>query len=176
MWEITIVIILCVSVSVYAYIRCSKKYHILVTKKQTEKKRNVYFYENEIGYLDHIVKNYSHNLPDVLEFDRTIKNGSLERRESNYYFYSSTSLGYDRNHLDVNFKHDLGFIEWFRMYVSNIHDIDSYSDVIQGSFSINKDRITKKPKEYYENILNSSTGDKQEFEAFLKLSWYYIFN
>lgn len=174
MWEVTLVIILCVVVSVLAYIRCSNKYHILVTKKQTEKRRNVYVYENEIGYLEHIVKK---SLPDVIDFERGSGKGTLSRRESNYYFYSSTSLGYDRNHIDVPLKHDLGFIEWFRMYVSNTHDVESYVDVIQGSFSVKKDRIIKKPKEYYEKLLNSSYGGNiQEFEAYLKLSWYYIFN
>lgn len=154
-------------------------------------------------YIHYIVENY-HKLPGVVFFTQGriddhphihgidflnisgLYSKNTYNLESNYYFYSSDG-GYDKDHLleydgrRPTPRDELGFRRWFKEYVDvdNTHDIESHVDLWWGAiFSVKRELILSRPKEYYKRLLEYFPRDANDPEVghFFERSWFYIFN
>jgi hypothetical protein len=150
----------------------------VTTDETKDENLNTKLYRNSKrseAFLDFIIKNYMY-LPKIVIFDLGGKEEKIERIESNYYFYSF-GIGYDRDHMNVFPRDELGFRQWFREYVNNSHDIDAYVYIVKGKFFIRKEEILKKPKDYYVRLLQySQTSQNAESEFYFERAWCYIFS
>jgi hypothetical protein len=153
-------------------------------------------------YLTYIVENYE-NLPDVVFFtqgrfsdhyntdpDYFINiqdkySGNTGFLKSDYYFYSEKTREYSNNHIDVYrgnkiYKSELGFTDWFKTHIDtdNTHNIDEH--VVwwpNAIFSVSRECILSRPKEYYKNLLNLIPNNSNpEVGHYFERSWFYIFN
>jgi hypothetical protein len=68
--------------------------------------------------------------------------------------------------------------EWFNTFVNPNIDLKTTEiNIFWGAiFSVRKEAILKRSKEYYEQLLSQLTTDNPEIGHFIERSWYYIFN
>lgn len=155
-------------------------------------------------YLTYIVQNYE-NLPDVVIFtqgsmydhgyksyEQFLKLSDDKSHSNNLTHYPYGQFFYDYNTSEWNSDHlyawkeqndpidNLGFRKWFKTYVDveNVHDFKEGIDFWMGAiFSIRRECILSRPKEYYKRLLEYIPKTKNpEVGHFLERSWYYIFN
>lgn len=155
-------------------------------------------------YLTYIVQNYE-NLPDVVFFTQGsvydhgyysytsfLKLGSDRSYTDNltyypygYFFYDLSTKKWNNDHLyewrgKPNIPvDDLGFRNWFRMYVDT-EDTHDFKKGIKywmgGIFSVRRECILSRPKEYYQRLLEYiPPTNNPEVGHFFERSWYYIF-
>lgn len=148
-------------------------------------------------YLTYIVENYD-NLPRIVFFTQgrisdhynedydflNIQNFSKNYgyQTSNYYFYCK-QLGWNKDHLydwkgPLYPKEELGFTQWFKKYIDDTHDIDeSVTWWVGAIFSVSKEKIQSRPKEYYQMLLDLIPAtNAPEIAHYFERSWFYIFN
>jgi hypothetical protein len=143
-------------------------------------------------YLTYIIDNYD-TLPDVVFFtqgspDHTGEN-SLEYFTNikgdcseNYHVTKGPYYDFNENgHLDWNTlkPYELNFFDWFSKYISD--DVDPRGDItwwMGATFSVKREKILTRPKEYYEELLEQFPKDHSNPEVghFFERSWYYMFN
>lgn len=122
------------------------------------------------------------NYQDInfLEINKHSKN--LVTYKSNYYFYCP-KLGWNNDHVyewrnDVLTKDELGFTRWFKEYVDSDVDISSHIVFWQGAiFSVRRECILSRPKEYYQRLLDYiPKTNAPEVAHYMERAWFYIFN
>lgn len=173
---IIVIVLVTLIVIIVARQFISKKYHV-VTSNHEENETTLNEYkrtgdETEV-FLKYIIDNYE-KLPKLIKFTNSQRENSIETEPkkiySNYYFYSH-SLGYDTNHINIFPRDELGFTNWFKKYVCQVHHIEEYIHVTSSPFIVRTP--LKKPKSYYENVYKS-LKNSAEVKYYVKKSWIYI--
>lgn len=155
-------------------------------------------YLNNIGreshtYLYHIIKNYDNLTENVIftqaNYKDHVKNFKNLFKTKNCYFYPYPYFFiFPKNFRLKHFKqtpieqnHEkLSFGDWFDKYINQDDSCDKYHFKIKfgAIFTIKKENILSRPKEYYINLLKQleNYGTNPEIGHFFERSWYYIFN
>ena len=150
-------------------------------------------------YLRYIIDNYN-NLPDVVFFTQGQINDHVNSMSRDYIFkryieidkYSKTyykgtvsdgftdhRLRYWNGELD---DAQMTSVDFFNNYINTNNDnIDLFTNFNIYSaaiFSVSRERIQSRPKEYYERLFNIESLNKKrpEIAHFFERSWFYIFN
>jgi hypothetical protein len=151
------------------------------------------------SYLKYIIDYYD-NLPDIVFFTQGRIDDHLIETSRHAIFskyihvdkFSKTSrplcldAGFENNHLRYwnGELADAGMdvIDFFNKYVNvNNDEIDLFNNFhifFTAIFSVSRDLIRSRPKEYYERLYNMEALNYQRPEVahFFERSWFYIFN
>jgi hypothetical protein len=171
---------------IYLYDKSGEKYNY-------NKSINVEYLKN-IGreshtYLYHIVNNYD-NLTDYVIFTQGthidhIKNFDSLIKPKNCYFYpyfifpKKFRISKYKGNLESNHE-NLNIGEWFDKYINFDDSVDKnhYKIKFGAIFTITKENILSRPKEFYMDLLKQleNYGSSPEIGHYFERSWYYIFN
>ena len=147
-------------------------------------------------YLYYIIQNYD-NLPDIVFFtqgnisDHKYTISDIHNKFINLYKNQICSNNYSnnindgilkRNHIFeylgvklVPFK--MGFFNFFKTYITDNHRFTEFKIYYRAIFSVRKEAILSRSKEYYKTLLELLSYDNNpEVGHFMERSWYYIFN
>lgn len=151
-------------------------------------------------YLTYIIDNYD-NLPDVVFFTQGNKSDhsyqsieyflNIDKYSKNYnylasdyYFYSENTQEYSKDHL-YGYRNmqpypldNFGFRKWFKTYIDDEYDINSYVTLWWGAiFSVKREQILTRSKDFYITLLNYIPNtNNPEVGHYFERSWFYIFN
>lgn len=124
-------------------------------------------------YLSYILENYE-KLPGIVHFSNGI--------ESEYKVVLTHKLTYDYvpwdQYGDVIYpKERMSLKEWFRMYIDSKVDLDKPIHIWKkSSFSVSREKILSRPKEYYKMLLELIPNTRNpEVCRYFSRSWFYIF-
>lgn len=145
-------------------------------------------------YLTYIVDNYE-RLPEIVFFTQGAPDHTGGRKVE--YFTSISTQCSDNHHVTKGpyytfrpdgfldnyhgelYKSDLSFFDWFSKYIDP--NVDTRGDIIWymgATFSVRREKILSRSREYYMNLLAQFPKDhaNPEIGHFFERSWYYVFN
>ena len=148
-------------------------------------------------YLTYIIERYD-TLPEIVFFtqgriDDHIKNKNINQflnlKPEQYHSNNVSRLkpflkDYDKEMRIINwipslYKSELNAYDWFKKYVNSEIDLNSNNPVSIfwfAIFSVRRQAILSRPKEYYEMLLETCNKNSNPEEAhYFERSWYYIF-
>jgi hypothetical protein len=145
-------------------------------------------------YLTYIIDNYD-MLPDIVFFTQGAPDhtGGFSvdyftsipgSKSENFYTIRGDDCGLGKEgrlfeYYGKLYPAETNFFDWFTMYVSK--SVDPRGDIMWcpgATFSVRREKILSRSKEYYVDLLNQFPKDhpNPEIGHFFERSWYYIFN
>jgi hypothetical protein len=144
-------------------------------------------------YLQYIIDNY-HTLPEFVFFTQAnpfdhikpplenytnptelaVGNWIIDNTRT-YYLHNMHIYFWSNSQLDQN---PLPFNEWFMKYIEPQVNPSIFSMAISygATFTIHREQILSRPKEFYQTLIEQLTSNNTETAHFLERAWYYIFN
>lgn len=147
-------------------------------------------------YLTYIVDNYD-TLPNVVFFTQGSPDhmgghpieyfiGIQGNCSENHHvtkgpYYTFDSDGHLRDHVHYGqlYKSELNFYDWFTKYIDSNIDPRGYITWYMGAtFSVKKEKILSRSREYYQELLKQFPDGESNPEVghYFERSWYYMFN
>lgn len=139
-------------------------------------------------YLNHIIENYE-SLTDYVIFTQGnykdhIKSFDKLIKKKNCYFHlmyypKNFRLQYYKGNLKSNTE-NFTFGQWFDKYINDDNSCDKFHFYMKygAIFTIKKENILSRPKEFYIGLIKQleESGNNPEIGHFFERSWFYIFN